>query len=306
MVAFIDAHRDGDGVEPICAQLPIASSTYYAHKAQQADSTRRSARAQRDATLRGEIQRVWDANFHVYGAEKVWQQLGREAIPAARCTVERLMRAMGLRGATRGRAFTITTTGDEAATRPADLVQRTFTAPRPNQLWVADLTYVATWRGFVYVAFVIDVFARRIVGWRVDTTLRSDLALDALEQALHARPDRDGLVHHSDRGVQYLSIRYTERLADAGIEPSVGSVGDSYDNALAESVIGLYKTEVIRRQGPWRHVEAVEFATLAWVDWFNTRRLLGPIGHIPPIEYEDAYYQQQKSQTTRAMGAGVT
>jgi transposase InsO family protein len=306
MVAFIDAHRDVDGVEPICAQLPIASSTYYAAKAQARDPRLRSVRAQHEATLRVEIQRVWDANFCVYGADKVWRQLGRETIPAARCTVERLMRALGLRGATRGRAFTITTTGEDAAARPADLVQRRFMATRPNELWVADLTYVATWRGFVYVAFVIDVFARRIVGWRVDTTLRSDLALDALEQALHARPDRDGLVHHSDRGVQYLAIRYTERLADAGIEGSVGSVGDSYDNALAETVIGLYKTEVIRRQGPWRHVEAVEFATLAWVDWFNTRRLLEPIGHVPPSEYEDAYYRTQKTVETPAMGAGVT
>jgi putative transposase len=306
MVGFIDAHRDVAGVEPICAQLPIASSTYYAQKAQARDPARCSARAQRDATLRVEIQRVWETHFRVYGAEKVWRQLGREGIFVARCTVERLMRALGLRGATRGRAFTITTTGDEAATRPADLVQRTFTATRPNQLWVADLTYVATWRGFVYVAFVIDVFSRRIVGWRVDTTLRSDLALDALEQAVHARPDRDRLVHHSDRGVQYLSIRYTERLAAAGIEPSVGSVGDSYDNALAESVIGLYKTDVIRRQGPWRHVEAVEFATLAWVDWFNTRRLLEPIGYVPPSEYEDAYYRHPQTVETPAMGAGVT
>jgi len=249
-----------------------------------------------------EIQRVWDENFRVYGAEKVWRQLGREAIVAARCTVERLMRAMGLRGVTRGRAFSITTVRDDGTTRPADLVQRTFTAPRPNALWVADLTYVATWTGFVYVAFVIDVFARRIVGWRVATTLRTDLALDALEQALHARPDRDGLVHHSDHGVQYLALRYTDRLAAAGIAPSVGTVGDSYDNALAESVIGLYKTEVIRRQGPWRHVEAVEFATLAWVDWFNTRRLLAPLGHVPPIEYERAYYERHG---TPAIEAGL-
>ena len=305
MVAFIDAHRDEDGVESICAQLPIAPSTYYARKAQQQDPTRRSARAQRDDELQVEIQRVWEANFRVYGADKVWRQLGRESIVAARCTIERLMRAMGLRGATRGRAFTITTTSDDAAARPADLVQRCFTATRPNQLWVADLTYVATWRGFVYVAFVIDVFARRIVGWRVDTTLRSDLALDALEQALHARPERDGLIHHSDRGSQYLAIRYTDRLAEAGIELSVGSVGDSYDNALAETVIGLYKTEVIRRQGPWRHVEAVEFATLVWVDWFNTRRLLEPIGYVPPAEYEDAYYRTQTLIETPAMGVGV-
>jgi transposase InsO family protein len=305
MVAFIDAEREVHGVEPICAQLPIAPSTYYAQKAQGRDPAKRSARAQQDATLRDTIQQVWQANFRVYGVVKVWRQLRREGVPVARCTVARLMRSLGLRGAVRGRAFTITTAPDEAAARPTDLVQRTFTATRPNQLWVADLTYVATWRGFVYVAFVIDVFARRIVGWRVDTTLRSDMALDALEQALHARPDRIGLVHHSDRGVQYLSIRYTERLAAAGIEPSVGSVGDSYDNALAESVIGLYKTEVIRAQGPWRHVETVEFATLAWVDWFNTRRLLGPLGHVPPCEYEDSYYRAQQRQETPAMGAGV-
>ncbi len=300
MGAFLEAHRDLHGVEPICAQVPIAPSTYYAWRAQARDPARRSPRAQRDAALRLAIQRVWDENFRVYGAEKVWRQLGREAIVAARCTVERLMRAMGLRGATRGRAFTITTMREDGTTRPADLVQRTFTATRPNALWVADLTYVATWNGFVYVAFVIDVFARRIVGWRVGTSLRTDLTLDALEQALHARPDRTGLVHHSDHGVQYLALRYTERLADAGIAPSVGTVGDSYDNALAESVIGLYKTEVIRRQGPWRHVEAVEFATLAWVDWFNTRRLLAPLGHVPPIEYERAYYARHATPATEA------
>jgi len=302
MGAFIEAHRGGYGVAPICAQVPIAPSTYYAWRAQTRDPARRSPRAQRDAALRVEIQRVWDENFHVYGAEKVWRQLRREAIVAARCTVERLMRAMGLRGVTRGRAFTITTVREDGTTRPADLVQRTFRALRPNALWVADLTYVATWTGFVYVAFVIDVFARRIVGWRVATTLRTDLTLDALEQALHARPDRDGLVHHSDRGVQYLALRYTDHLAAAGIAPSVGTVGDSYDNALAESVIGLYKTEVIRRQGPWRHVEAVEFATLAWVDWFNTRRLLAPLGHVPPIEYERAYYERH---ATPAIEAGL-
>ena len=300
MGAFIEAHRGVYGIEPICAQVPIAPSTYYAWRAQTRDPARRSPRAQRDAALRVEIQRIWDENFRVYGAEKVWRQLRREAIVAARCTVERLMRAMGLRGVTRGRAFTITTVRDDGTTRPADLVQRTFTALRPNALWVADLTYVATWTGFVYAAFVIDVFARRIVGWRVATTLRTDLTLGALEQALHARPDRDGLVHHSDRGVQYLALRYTDRLAAAGIAPSVGTVGDSYDNALAESVIGLYKTEVIRRQGPWRHVEAVEFATLAWVDWFNTRRLLAPLGHVPPIEYERAYYERHATPVIEA------
>ena len=202
------------------------------------------------------------------------------------------MRGMGLQGVVRGRKFK-TTTGDDQAMRPLDLVQRHFTATRPNELWVADLTYVATWNGFVFVAFVIDVFARRIVGWRVSSTLRSDLALDALEQALYARPMTEGLVHHSDRGTQYLSIRYTERLQEAGIEPSVGSVGDSYDNAMAESIIGLYKTEVIRKLGPWRSLEAVEFATLEWVDWFNTRRLLEPIGYIPPVEFEEAYYAAQ-------------
>jgi transposase InsO family protein len=216
----------------------------------------------------------------------------REGIEVARCTIERLMRDLGLRGAIRGRKFK-TTIPDEAALRPADLVQRNFTATRPNQLWVADLTFVATWRGFVYVAFVIDVFSRRIVGWRASNSLRTDLALDALEQALYDRGEVEDLVHHSDRGTQYLSIRYTERLAEAGIEPSVGSVGDSYDNALAESVIGLYKTEVIWRRGPWRHLEQVEFATLEWVDWFNHRRLLEPIGYIPPVEFEQLYLRGQ-------------
>jgi putative transposase len=303
MVAFIDDHRGEYGVEPICAALPIAPSTYYAHRACRIDPQRRSPRAQRDEVLRGEIQRVWNAHFRVYGAEKVWRQLRREQIAAGRCTVERLMRAMGLRGAVRGRAWCTTTIADDAMARPRDLVQRQFRATRPNQLWVADLTYVATWTGFVYVAFVIDVFSRRIVGWRVAASLRTDLALDALEQALHARPHGDGLVHHSDRGVQYLAIRYTDRLASAGVEPSVGSVGDSYDNALAESVIGLFKTEVIRRRGPWRGIESVEFATLEWVDWFNNRRLLEPLGYVPPAEYEAAH---RHAQETPAMEAGLT
>lgn len=294
MVGFIDDHRDHFGVEPICAVLPIAPSTYFLHKAQQHDATKRSARRRRDEDLRTAIQRVWDANQQVYGARKVWRQLQRDGWRVARCTVERLMRAMGLTGAVRGRAWVITTRADTAAHRPADLVDRHFTATRPNQLWVADFTYVATWRGFVYVAFVIDVFARRIVGWRVSASLRTDFVLDALEQAIYERCGEGltNLVHHSDRGTQYLSMRYTERLTDAGIEPSVGSRGDSYDNALAESVIGLFKTEVIQRKGPWRHLEAVEFATLEWVDWFNTRRLLGPIGYVPPAEYEARYYQQ--------------
>ncbi len=294
-VSFIDALRQGHGVEPICSVLPIAPSTYYEHKARQADPGRLPERAKRDAFLRPEIRRVWDDNFQVYGARKVWRQLNREEIEVARCTVERLMRWMGLQGAVRGKKCK-TTIPDEESPRPADLVNREFTASRPNQLWVADLTYVATWLGFVYVAFVIDVFARMIVGWRASNSLRTDLALDALEQALWARPGIDRLVHHSDRGVQYLSIRYTERLTEAGIEPSVGSVGDSYDNAMAESVIGLYKTEVIRKRGPWRNLDAVEYATLEWVDWFNNRRLLEPIGNIPPVELEMAYYQDKEAQ----------
>ena len=293
MVAFIDQSRDTWGVEPICAVLPIAPSTYFLRKVQQREPAQRSARAQRDDALRAAIQRVWDENFQVYGPQKVWKQLRREGERVARCTVERLMRAMGLAGVRRGRAWVITTRADAAADRPADLVERRFVATRPNQLWVADFTYVATWRGFVYVAFVIDVFARRIVGWRVSTSLATDFVLDALEQAIYnRRHDVETLVHHSDRGTQYLSMRYTDRLAEAGIEPSVGSRGDSYDNALAESVIGLFKTELIQRQGPWRQLKAVEFATLAWVDWFNTRRLLEPIGYVPPAEYEAQYYAQ--------------
>jgi len=302
MVAFIDEQKEVYGVGPICEVLPIAPSTYYAQKAIQADPSLRSGRAKRDAWLTMEIRRVWDDNFAVYGAEKVWRQLNRQGIAVARCTVRRLMNEMGLHGAVRGRAFKTTTVASEEAVRPLDLVDRDFRVNRPNELWVSDLTYVATWRGFVYVAFVIDAYARRIVGWRVSTSLRSDLALDALEQAISEREDdQDGrLVHHSDRGGQYLSIRYTERLAEAGIEPSVGSKGDSYDNALAESVIGLFKTEVIRRRGPWKNVEDVEFATLEWVWWFNYHRLLGPIGHLPPVEYEELFYQRQEGQTEEA------
>ena len=293
MVSYIDAHRDRFGVESICRVLPIAPSTYHRHRHQRTNPTRRSTRAQRDAQLRVEIQRVYDEHHQVYGPRKVWKQLRREGVRVARCTVGRLMRAMGLAGAVRGRAW-ITTTQAGDRGRPLDLVDRQFVATRPNQLWVSDFTYVATWSGFVYVAFVIDVFARRIVGWRVSTSMRTDFVLDALEQAIYARQGETltGLVHHSDRGTQYLSMRYTDRLADADIAPSVGSQGDAFDNALAESVIGLYKTEVIRRKGPWRSLEAVEFATLAWVDWFNMRRLLGPIGDIPPAEYEAQYYAQ--------------
>jgi len=301
MTRFIDEHRGSYGVEPICKMLPIAPSTYYEQKARQADASRLPERARRDVVLREEIQRVREQNFNVYGPRKIWRQLKREKISVARCTVERLMRDLGLQGVVRGRKFK-TTVGDDSIARPADLVERDFTATRPNQLWVADLTYVATWKGFVYVAFVIDVFARRIVGWRASSSLRTDLALDALEQALYDRPGTEDLVHHSDRGIQYLSISYTERLAEAGIEPSVGTVGDSYDNALAESVIGLYKTEVIRQRGPWRNVEQVEFATLEWVDWFNNRRLLEPIGYVPPAEFEQMYYQNHQ---TPAMAAGL-
>ena len=299
MVTFIDDHRREYGVEPICAVLPIAPSTYYSHKAKEADPALRSVRARRDEYLREQIERVWKDNLEVYGARKIWRQLLREGISVARCTVERLMRELGLKGAVRGGGFIVTTEPAEEVDRPQDLVDRDFSAERPNQLWVSDLTYVATWSGFVYVAFVIDVFSRRIVGWRVSNSLRSDLALDALEQALWEREEdrQEPLVHHSDRGVQYLSIRYTERLVEAGIEPSVGSRGDSYDNALAESVIGLFKTEMIHRSGPWRGREDVELATLKWVWWFNHHRLLEPIGYIPPVEHEQAFYRRQEEQS---------
>jgi len=290
MIAFVDDHRDVHGVEPICRLLPIAPSTYHEHVACRRDPGKLSARAKRDAELQPHIRRVWEENFRVYGVRKVWRQLRREGIEVARCAVARLMRAMGLRGVVRGKAIRMTVS-DTAAPCPLDRVNRDFKAPRPNVLWVADFTYVATWTGFVHVAFVVDAFARRIVGWRVSRTATASFVLDALEQALHARrPVKGGLVHHSDRGVQYVSITYTERLAEAGIAPSVGSVGDSYDNALAETVIGLFKTEVIRRLGPWRSLEAIEFAALEWVHWFNHRRLLEPIGFVPPAEAEAAFY----------------
>lgn len=295
MYTFIDTHRVEYGVEPICRVLQIAPSGYYEYRARQRDPSRRPARAQQDETLREEIRRVWRENHEVYGPRKVWRQMRREGTPVARCTVERLMRAEGIQGVVRGRSVR-TTVPDAGAERADDLVERQFTAERPNQLWVADFTYVATWHGFVYVAFVIDVFSRRIVGWRAHTTMKTDLVLDALEQALHDR-ETDGrlghLVHHSDRGSQYLSMRYTERLAEAGVAPSVGSAGDAYDNALAESVIGLYKTEVIRRRGPWKGFDDVEYATLEWVAWFNTQRLLEPLGYLPPAEYEEQFYRAQ-------------
>lgn len=292
MKAFIDQHRDVYGVEPICKVLPIAPSTYYLHAAGETDPAQRSARAQRDERLCGQIQQVWDENLQAYGADKVWRQLRREGVEVARCTVERLMRKLGLKGVRRGKPVKTTVSNLEAAC-PEDRVNRQFTAERPNALWVSDFTYVSTAQGFVYVAFIIDVFARYLVGWKVSCSARTDFVLDALEQALCARQPcgRSGLIHHSDRGVQYVSIRYTERLAEAGIKPSVGSVGDSYDNALAETINGLYKAEVIHRKS-WQSLEAVEWATLTWVDWFNHRRLLEPIGYIPPAEAEAAYYRR--------------
>ncbi|MDC7685319.1 IS3 family transposase [Asticcacaulis sp. BYS171W] len=291
MIAFLDDHRDTYGVEPICRVLPIAPSTYHAHVACRRDPERLSARARRDIELKPEVARVFAENYEVYGVRKVWRQMKREGYGIARCTVERLMRSLGLQGVIRGKPVR-TTVSDKAAPCPLDHVNRQFRAPAPNCLWVSDFTYVATWQGFVYVAFVIDTFARRIVGWRVSRTAHASFVLDALEQAIHQRQPahRGGLVHHSDRGSQYISIKYTERLAEAGIEPSVGSVGDSYDNALAETINGLYKAEVIHKRGPWRNFEAVEFATLEWVDWFNHRRLLEPIGNIPPAEAEQLYY----------------
>jgi putative transposase len=287
-VSFIDGHRDRWGVEPICRTLQVAPATYYAARGRPP-----SARALRDAELKKEIERVHKDNFEVYGVRKLWRQLGREGIAVGRDRVARLMGELGIAGVVRGKPKR-TTTPAETEQRPADLVERDFSAPAPNRLWVADLTYVATWAGFAYVAFVIDAFSRAIVGWRVATTLRATLALDALEMAIWARQDAglDGLVHHSDRGVQYLAIRYTQRLAEEGAVASVGSRGDSYDNALAEAVNGLYKAELIGRRGPWRGADQVELATLEWVSWWNQRRLHGAIDDIPPAEYEAIYYRQ--------------
>jgi putative transposase len=296
MIAYIDRNRYRYGVEPICQLLPIAPSTYHAAKRRPP-----SARALRDQELKAEIARVHAEHFGVYGARKIWRQLHREGIAVARCTVERLMGELGLAGVRRGKAQR-TTTSERTGSGPADLVERDFSATRPNQLWVADLTYVATWSGFIYVAFVVDAFSRFIVGWQAARSLRTDLALDALEMAIWRRQAQlDGLVHHSDRGSQYLSIRYTERLAEAGAACSVGSRGDSFDNALAETIIGLYKTELIRRRGPWKGLDEVEYATLGWVDWFNHRRLLEPIGHIPPAEFEAAYDRREAPSRTAGL-----
>ncbi len=298
---FVDMHRDAHGVEPICKVLRIAPSGYWRHAARQRSPALRSARARRDELLVVDIERVWRANLQVYGADKVWRQLHREGQFVARCTVERLMRRQGMRGVVRGKVVR-TTIGDAKAPCPLDRVNRLFKAQRPNQLWVSDFTYVSTWQGWLYVAFITDVYARRIVGWKVSTSMHTDFVLDALEQALYARqPERDAsLVHHSDRGSQYVSIRYSERLAEAGIEPSVGSKGDSYDNALAETINGLYKAELIHRRGPWKTREAVELATLEWVSWFNHQRLLEPIGYIPPAEAEAHYYRQFTEQAKAA------
>ncbi len=294
MKAFVDKHRDQHGVEPICKVLRIAPSGYRRHAAQGLNPDLRCARAKRDETLMTEIRRVWESNLKVYGADKVWHQMRREGIRVARCSVERLMRRMGIQGARRGKAVR-TTVANPAAPCPLDRVKRQFKAERPNQLWVSDFTYISTWQGWLYVAFVIDVFARCIVGWRVSSSMHTDFVLDALEQALHARQreHHEGLIHHSDRGSQYVSIRYTERLAQAGIEPSVGSKGDSYDNALAETVNGLYKAEMIHRRGPWKTKTAVELATLEWVAWFNARRLHGALAYIPPAEAEANYYRSK-------------
>jgi len=281
--AYIDIHRDRFGVEPICTALQFAPSTYYAARSRPA-----SARALADEVLEPQIQRVFDENRRLYGARKVWAQLQREGFEPARCTIERLMRRLGIQGAVRGKPKR-TTTPAEVGPQPADLVERRFGAEAPDRLWVADLTYCRTWSGFVYAAFVIDCYSRRIVGWQLARHLRTDLALDALEMAIWTRRcDRlDGLVHHTDRGSQYLSIRYSERLAEAGAVASIGSRGDSYDNALAESTIGLYKSELLYRQGPWRGIDDLEIATLEYIDWFNHRRLHSALGHVPPAEYEE-------------------
>jgi transposase InsO family protein len=295
MKTFVDQHRDVFGVEPICNVLQIAPSGYRRHAAQQRNPALRCQRHHQDKTLAPHIQRVWDSNLQVYGADKVWRQLNREGMRVARCTVERLMKGLRIQGIRRGKVKH-TTISDQSLPCPQDKVHRQFKADRPNQLWVSDFTYVSTWQGWLYVAFVIDVFARRIVGWQISSSMRTDFVLDALEQALYERqPANDEvLIHHSDRGSQYVSIRYTERLAEAGIEPSVGNRGDSYDNALAETINGLYKAELIHRKAPWKTKQALELATLQWVHWFNHQRLLEPIGYIPPAEVEANYWQQLK------------
>lgn len=301
MCAFIDDQRSAFGVKPICQVLQDAPSAYRRHAARDRAPSLLSRRAQCDAELAPKITQVWNANFQVYGADKVWKQMNREGSALASCTVERLMRRLGLRGAMRGKGVR-TTVPDANAPCPLDRVKRHFKAERPNQLWVSDFTYVSTWQGWLYVAFVNDVYARHIVGWRVSRTMQTEFVLAALEQALYARqPDRDRFVYHSDRGPQYVSIRYTGRLAVAGSEPSVGSRGDSYNNAPAETINGLYKAELIQRRGPWKTREAVEIAMLNWVSWFNHHRLMEGLGYIPPAEAEANYFRQLAQQPAAEM-----
>ena len=289
MVSFIDQNRKNYGVESICAQLPIAPSTYYEAKTKQSNPDKVCPRKKRDMELKPEIAAIWEDNYKVYGIIKIWKQLKRQGYQVARCTVARLMKEMGIKGARRG-GKVYTTKSDKTQNKPEDLVQRNFKVTKPNQLWIVDFTYVRTWQGFVYVSFVIDAYGRRIIGWSVSRKMTTDFVLDALDQAIYFRKPSTDLIHHSDHGSQYLSLLYTERLEVEGIKPSVGTAGDSYDNAMAESVIGLYKTELIEMKGPWRNLETVEFETLKWIDWFNHRRLFGPIGNIPPAEFEENFY----------------
>ncbi len=299
MIAFIKENRALHGVEPICRVLQIAPSTFYEGIAIERDPDRASDRAKRDAFLRKEIADVWEKNRSIHGARKLWHAMKREQFEIARCTVECPMRQLGIQDVRRGKKIK-TTYGQPADQCPLDKVNRQFRASQPNELWVSDFTFVSTWRGFVYVAFVIDTFANRIVGWKASTTQDTQFVLDALEQASHARRPAEKLIHHSDRGSQYVSIKYTERLADAGLEPSVGSVGDSYDNALAETIIGLFKSEVINRLGPWKSKDQVKWETLQWIDWFNRQRLLEPLGYITPIEAEEKYERALKSDKIAA------
>lgn len=294
MIRFVDRYRAQFGVEPICKVLQLAPSTYHRHKQLEREPDKRSDRAKRDEELELKITEIWEESFRNYGILKIWHQLLKDKEAVARCTVERLMRRLGIEGVRRGKKYK-TTIPDEKAFCPLDLVNREFKAQRPNQLWVADITYVSTWAGMVFVAFVVDVFSRRIVGWRAMKNMRTDLILDALEQALWARGKPRGVTHHSDRGSQYLSIAYSDRLNEAGFNASVGSVGDSYDNALAETINGLYKAEVIHKEGPWKNLDQVELATATWVEWFNNRRLYSMLDYVSPAEYEELFYQQTES-----------
>jgi putative transposase len=300
MVDFINEHREAYGVESICSELPIAPSTYYRAVDLNAHPEKRSKRAKADEVLSDRILDVWESNYRVYGYRKIWHTLLREGCEVARCTVARLMNNLEICGRRRGKKV-ITTKPDQQAVCPKDLVNREFRAEQPNELWVADYTYVSTWQGFAYVAFVIDTFGDRIVGWKLSTSQTTDFVLDALEQALSDRAvTADELIHHSDRGSQYVSVAYTDRLNDAGVKPSVGTVGDSYDNALAETINGLYKTELVHNLGPWKSIQALELATLNWVHWYNHQRLMGTIGYVPPAEYENLYYLSEQLRTKAA------